>query len=580
MDEQSIFLNALEKTSPTERSTYLDSACAGDAALRKRVEQLLSRQSDVGSFLESPVRAPTGTEQSPEHQHEQAREAAADLAGAGSIPLDFLAPSEKPECLGTLGQYEILSVVGRGGMGVVLKARDTSLQRIVAIKVLTPELAADAVARQRFLREARAAAAVVDPHIVTIHAVDDSQSPHLVMEMVDGKTLEEKIRTVGMLGPREVARIGCQAALGLAAAHKQGVIHRDVKPANILLENGVERVKIADFGLARACDDVGVTKTGEINGTPQFMSPEQAEGAAVDPRSDLFSLGAVLYTMCTGHPPFRGDSLLGVLRHVVAATPRPIRESNRDIPPCLCDVIDKLMSKRKEDRFQSATELATRLENELVSMQGGAVPEMELTAARHDPTDEKIGSQPKPKRRWWVAAVLVLLCTAVMLPGIAMLVSGSGEDQPQEEVATRSPASLEGSADEQPAEQPPIVLEDDSDFGKPPTSMDSPGADDKRESPAPADEAPQGAPTTRSDQARAQMRAVTAEVDRRVADGAFGDPVDIQQLEEFIQSELDRRKREGLIPSRATIQLKVNSRGQVNGHWIWFGSPTRTNAQE
>lgn len=172
-----------------------------------------------------------------------------------------------------------------------------------------------------------------------------------------------------MLDLHETLRIGAQIASGLAAAHKQGLIHRDIKPANILLENCVERVKITDFGLARATDDVCVTRTGEVAGTSEYMSPEQASGLRVDARSDLFSVGSVLYTMCTGRSPFRSDSTIGVIRRVCDGAPRPIREVNPDVPQWLCDVIDRLLAKEPNDRFQSADEVADLLANALAAVQ-------------------------------------------------------------------------------------------------------------------------------------------------------------------------------------------------------------------
>ena len=160
-----------------------------------------------------------------------------------------------------------------------------------------------------------------------------------------------------------------QAAAGLAAAHAQGLVHRDVKPANILLADGVERVKLTDFGLARAADDASLTKTGIIAGTPQYMSPEQARGESVDQRSDLFSLGSVLYAMCTGRAPFRAETSYGVLRRVTDEEPRPIREINPDIPEWLCRIIARLMSKQPDDRFASAREVAELLEECLAHVQ-------------------------------------------------------------------------------------------------------------------------------------------------------------------------------------------------------------------
>src|SRR5262249_4625282 len=212
--------------------------------------------------------------------------------------LSFLSPAGEPGSLGRLDHYEVLEVVGKGGTGVVLRARDIKLMRVVALKVLAAPLAASGTARQRFAREARAAAAVRDDHVVAIHAVeDDGPVPYLVMEFIDGRNLEGLLRRTGPLEVKEVLRIGMQVAKGLAAAHHQGLIHRDIKPANILLENGVQRVKLTDFGLARAVDDASLTQSGIIAGTPDYMSPEQANGDPVDYRSDLFSLGSVLYAL-------------------------------------------------------------------------------------------------------------------------------------------------------------------------------------------------------------------------------------------------------------------------------------------
>ncbi len=255
-------------------------------------------------------------------------------AAAGS--LDFLTPSDWPDSLGRLGSYEVKGVLGRGGMGVVLKAFDPALSRNVAIKVLSAPLATCGASRRRFLREAKAAAAVVHEHVVGVFAVVESEGlPFLVMEYVPGRTLQDRLDKFGPLSLPEVLRIGTQTAAGLAAAHAQGLVHRDVKPANILLENGVERVRLTDFGLARAAVDAALTHSGVVAGTPHYMAPEQASGEAVDHRADLFSLGSTLYAMCTGHPPFRAESPLVVLRRVCDDEPRPLRELNPEVPAWL-----------------------------------------------------------------------------------------------------------------------------------------------------------------------------------------------------------------------------------------------------
>jgi hypothetical protein len=283
--------------------------------------------------------------------------------------LSFLAPPSEPGSIGRLDHYEILEVIGRGAMGIVLRARDTKLERIVAIKVLAPVLAISAPARQRFVREARAAAAISHDNVIAIHAVeDDSAQPYLIMQFIDGPTLQAKLERSGPLPPIEVLRIGLQIADGLAAAHRQGLIHRDIKPANILLENGIERVKITDFGLAHAADEDSLTPSGFIAGTPAYMSPEQANGKRVDHRSDLYSLGSVLYALSTGQPPFRGRTTIEVLQAVRADTPRPAREVNRDVPPWLSELIARLHAKDPADRPSSAQEVADVLAERLTDL--------------------------------------------------------------------------------------------------------------------------------------------------------------------------------------------------------------------
>jgi serine/threonine protein kinase len=379
---ESIFFAALGKGSPAERAAYLDEACRGDADLRHRVERLLEAHPEVGSFLEQPLggsiaeeaRAPgdraAGASDRPDHEKRDETQAEG-AGGDAAVPVpDFLTPSPNPDSLGRLDHYEILEVVGCGGMGVVLKGFDEKLRRVVAIKVLAPELAASGTARQRFTREARAAAAVCHDHVVTIHAVEeDHRPPYLVMQFIDGTSLQAKLDEGGPPGLKEILRIGLQTAQGLAAAHRQGLVHRDVKPANILLENGVERVKLTDFGLARATDDASITQPGVIAGTPLYMSPEQAAGEPVDHRSDLFSLGSVLYALCTGCPPFRASGTLAVLRRVVDDAPRPIAELNPEIPGWLCDLIARLHAKKPADRFPSAQAVADLLGQHLAHLQ-------------------------------------------------------------------------------------------------------------------------------------------------------------------------------------------------------------------
>jgi serine/threonine protein kinase len=295
-------------------------------------------------------------------------EAALDTAGPTTVvaaPVPFLRPSANPEHLGRLGPYEVLGVIGRGGMGVVLKAFDPGLRRLTAIKVMAPQWATRAEARKRFAREARAAAQVRHENVVAIHAVDEAEGlPYLVMEYVPGVSLQQHLDRNGPLALEEILHIGSQAAAGLAAAHEQELVHRDVKPANILLDTA-GNVRLTDFGLARAVDDSSLTQSGVIAGTPQYMAPEQARGAKVDHRADLFSLGSVLYAMCTGRAPFRAATTIAVLKRVCDESPTDVRDQNPAIPDWLVEIIDKLHAKQPRDRFRSAHEVARLLSRHL-----------------------------------------------------------------------------------------------------------------------------------------------------------------------------------------------------------------------
>jgi hypothetical protein len=350
---------------------------------------------------------------------------AAHAGPAEPADLYFLRPSDRPGVLGTLGDYEVLEVVGQGGMGVVLKAFDPGLNRFVAIKVMAAAVAGSAMARRRFTREARAAAAVCHDHVIAVHGVHEFEGlPYLVMQYVGGESLQERLDRAGPLEVEDVVRIGLQTAAGLAAAHAQGLIHRDIKPANLLLENGVARVKITDFGLARMADAPGLTQAGVAAGTPEYMAPEQARGEPVDHRADLFSLGGVLYACCTGEPPFQGSSTVAVLRRVSDEQPAPIRARNPCVPAWLETVITRLMEKDPAHRFRSAAEVAALLEGYLAHLrQPAAVSAPELPPAP--------GSGPSGRRGagrwftatgWLVALVLVaagLIGARAVLPQVA-----------------------------------------------------------------------------------------------------------------------------------------------------------------
>ncbi|MBI1913906.1 MAG: protein kinase [Planctomycetes bacterium] len=350
--------------------------------------------------------------------------------------LTLLCPNE-PGRLGRFGHYQVTEVLGRGGFGVVLKAFDPALHRFVAIKVLAPQLATSAAARKRFAREGRAAAAVSHEHVVAIYGVDEADGlPYLVMEYVAGISLQERIERTGLLELADVLRIGRQAAAGLAAAHAQGLVHRDVKPANILLESGLERVKLTDFGLARAADDASLTQSGVLAGTPQYMAPEQARGEPVDHRADLFSLGSVLYAMCAGRPPFRASATLAVLRRVCEDLPRPLTEINPEVPVWLEDVIATLHAKDPAERFQSAAEVAEVLERGLAHLR--------------QPQRVPPPSSPRRKapRRWPGSLAVMLLLAGLGLLGLARWIGTRKHETPgrrnktETSWETRSPTAV------------------------------------------------------------------------------------------------------------------------------------------
>jgi eukaryotic-like serine/threonine-protein kinase len=274
------------------------------------------------------------------------------------------------ETIGRLDGYQVTGLLGQGAMGQVLAAFDPALHRKVAVKILAPNLAGDPVARERFAREARAAAAVKHEHVVTIHAVRETGGlPYLVMEHLAGGSLQDYLERHGALDWRVAARLGAEIAEGLAAAHAAGLIHRDIKPSNILLETSSPgepgTAKIGDFGLARIADESRLTATGILAGTPVYMAPEQALGEPLDGRADLFSLGSVLYTLCTGREPFSGANPMAVLRRVCEAKPVPIRELCPAVPSWLADLVERLHAKSPARRLASAAEVAALIRHDL-----------------------------------------------------------------------------------------------------------------------------------------------------------------------------------------------------------------------
>jgi serine/threonine protein kinase len=319
----------------------------------------------------------------------------------------------------TFGRYHILAELGRGGMGVVCKARDMQLNREVALKLMRPDVAASPNASHRFLREARAMAAVRNDHVVEIYDYGQSDDVHFVaMPLLAGETLEARLDRQSPLPAAEVIRIGVELADGLAAVHAKGLIHRDLKPSNVWLEAPRGRVKLLDFGLARdpAAGD-GVTCPGMVVGTPEYVSPEQANGLDLDARSDLFSLGSVLYRAASGRSAFTAPTLTATLAAVAEKEPLPACKVNPAIPAALSDLIQRLHRKFPAERPASAAEVIQQLRP--------------LTSLREPPTidwppgDTHAGT---PRRGWSKRARFAAAGTLTLLLGVGLIVYFSLRD--------------------------------------------------------------------------------------------------------------------------------------------------------
>ena len=338
--------------------------------------------------------------------------------------------------VGTLGPYRVLKLLGRGGMGAVYLAMDTRLNRKLAMKVMLPQYAADPVAKERFLREARATAQVAHDNVVTVYEADERDGiAYISMQFLAGSPLDEYLLKKGTPSITQIIRLAREAAAGLAAAHRIGLVHRDVKPANLWLEAPNGRVKVLDFGLAKPVDtDVEVTKSGLIIGTPAYMSPEQARGHKLDPRTDLFSLGAVLYRLCVGKSPFDAPSTMAVLTALAADDPQPIRELNPKVPESLAALIHQMLAKKPEQRPATADEVVRRLrgiaEEQTHSAQAkgqAASPATITVAALPDPLDgldlstaytmpaTTAPASNEPDWQWiWIPAAAVLVVVAIV----------------------------------------------------------------------------------------------------------------------------------------------------------------------
>ncbi len=436
---------------------------------------------DPGAWDDAAQGLANCQEQEPALRHMVERLQGEDFAAASRHEITFLRPTDKPSLLGLFGPYEVLEVIGQGGMGIVFKALEPSLERVVALKVLAPRLASSVTARRRFIREGKAAAAVTHDHIVAIHGVSEAEGlPYIVMQHIIGESLQDRLDRAGPLELEEIVRIGLETASGLAAAHAQGLIHRDIKPANLLLEGGGVvsggvvsggdasvsspftphysplttnhspiRVKITDFGLARMADDTLLTQDGVVTGTPEYMAPEQARGEPVDHRADLFSLGSVLYAMATGSSPFRGNSTVAVLRQVSDESPVSICATRPDMPEWMDGFVARLLAKNPAERFQSA--------GEVLEMLAGYLSHLERPEIV--PVPEMINAKKTAGRS---VGPLVLLITSMLVIialgiGVAAWLAGSqvGEN-PKDVEPQASPDKLTA--------EPPIANDTHKDF--------------------------------------------------------------------------------------------------------------------
>ncbi len=395
-----LLAKALEQPE-TERPAFLAEACAGNEALRREVASLLvAHQEAEAEFLSTPALETA--------VRELAAQPHASLAGS------------------TLGPYSLLSVLGIGGMGEVYLARDERMRRQLALKILPPQFVADTGRVERFAREARAVSALNHPNIVTVYDIGQLDGTHFIaMEHVDGQTLREKIQAAQQepLDAKDVIEI----ALQISAAHAAGITHRDIKPENLMLRRD-DYVKVLDFGLAKltepqlslaetlgANSDAAATNPGTVLGTLRYMSPEQAQGREVDGRSDLFSLGVVLYELLTGSAPFKGDKPAAILDAVVHHTPLPLTQLRPDVNPEFERIIVRLLEKDRERRFPSAEDLRTVFKEFKRALDSDAA---------HAPHSDSGKLAAAPQRRQAPAVFHRDLASSRSLPALARQVSG------------------------------------------------------------------------------------------------------------------------------------------------------------
>jgi eukaryotic-like serine/threonine-protein kinase len=341
------------------------------------------------------------------------------------------------------GRYELVELIGRGGMSTVWKAEDRLLDRTVAIKVLHEQLTRDEEYVERFRREARAVAQLSHPNIVTvIDRGEDEGSQYIVFEYVDGENLKQLVERSGPLPVRDALLLALQMARALSFAHDRGLVHRDVKPQNVLL-NQDGQAKMTDFGIARSVDVEGVTITGTVLGTSEYIAPEQARGQRVDALTDVYSLGVVLYELLTGGVPFHGENFVAIALRHVNEPPPSVLERRPDCPPRVGMAVERAMSKRPEDRFASMPELCAELDACLAELDPSSE---EATMIARPQTPPRARRPARPRRRrggilWPIAAVAAILAIAALAALGAMALQ---DDDGEPAAATGSTIRLAG----------------------------------------------------------------------------------------------------------------------------------------
>lgn len=403
-----LFQAALERA-PEDRSVFVSEACGGDDSLRLEVEELLAADGEAGSLIEAPAYA---------------------------VAAPLIVESDTPSLSGkTIGHYQIISLLGKGGMGEVYRARDNKLRREVAIKVLPAALSSDRDRLRRFEQEAIAASALNHPNILTIYEIGQDRGRHfLATELIDGITLRqwmkrephsqgEKDRSKSAANSEdrlaEALKIVIQVVSGLASAHEAGIVHRDIKPENVMLRHD-GYVKILDFGLAKLVErknaDVDMeastianvhTDPGAVMGTAQYMSPEQARGLDVDSRTDIFSMGVMLYEIIAGRRPFEGQTTSDVIAAILTLEPAPLIRSAPDVPPELEHIVSRALRKDRESRYQTSKELLFDLKE--------FERELEVSADLKSQLPSAAGCKIKHRKRVLAAGLMILVLAAVIL---------------------------------------------------------------------------------------------------------------------------------------------------------------------